>query len=264
MFIRRKIILILILLISGYLSVSAQTERPPLSTDRPDQTEAPTLLPQGYVQIETGFLFERDTPAALESDTYVDSYNLGTSLLRYGFSNKIELRLGAGFTIQQIKEGKIITEKSGLANVLISSKIFLADEDGIIPEGALLLNLFLPIGNKSFISDNLVPGLVLASRYTFTKWLGFSSNFGFRFFENNNQIIRYSFSLGSDIMPKIAIFIESFGRFSGNNKPAHLVDLGMTYRIIPNLQLDTSYGFALNDLAVDQFINFGASLRLPR
>jgi len=261
---RRKIIPILILLKAGYLSVPAQTERPPLSTDRPDQTEAPTLLPEGYFQLETGILLESDTPGMSENDSYVDSYSLGTSLFRYGFSDNIEFRLGAGFTIQRIKEGKTITEKSGLANVLISSKIFLADEDGFIPETALLLNLFLPIGNKSFISDNLVPGLVVASRYTFTSWLGFSSNLGFRLFENDDHIFRYSFSLGSDIMPKIGIFVESFGRISGNSKPAHLVDLGMTYRIIANLQLDTSYGFALSDLAVDQFINFGASLRLPR
>jgi len=252
-----------LILITGQV-VFAQTERPPLSTDRPDQTEAPVLVPVKYFQIETGFVFETGKTAEVQGDTYTDSYNLGTSLLRYGLSKKVELRLGAGFTLQKIQEGKVISEESGLANVLLASKISLAEEEGFIPQSALLLNLFLPIGNKSFFSDNLVPGFVFATGYTLTQWLGMSSNLGMRFFENDDQIFRYSLVFGFDVIPKIGIFLETFGRISGKDKPVHMADLGMTYRILPNLQLDTSYGLALNDVELDQFFNFGASIRFPR
>jgi hypothetical protein len=66
------------------------------------------------------------------------------------------------------------------------------------------------------------------------------------------------------VIPKIGIFLESFGQIRFKDSPMHLADLGMTYRILPNLQFDTSYGFALNEIAVDQFFNFGASLRFPK
>ncbi len=244
-------------------AASGQSERPPLSTDRPDQTEAPVLVPRGYFQIETGFVFEKDKQSDGPADVYIDSYNLGTSLLRFGLSKKVELRLGAGFTLQRIQQGKIITEESGLANVLLATKIHLAEEQGLVPQSALLVNLLLPVGNKSFFSDNLVPGFTVASGYGLTDWLGISSNLGMRFFDNDDHTFRYSLALGFDVIPKIGIFLESFGRIAFDSSPGHLADLGMTYRILPNLQLDTSYGFALNDIAVDQFFNFGASLRFP-
>ena len=55
----KKIILIIA---AGFITTfaSAQDKKADLVTDRPDQTEAPVLVPQGALQVETGFQIETD------------------------------------------------------------------------------------------------------------------------------------------------------------------------------------------------------------
>ncbi|MBK5192795.1 MAG: hypothetical protein JJE07_06200 [Flavobacteriaceae bacterium] len=51
-----------------------------LITDRPDQTESPSLVSKGSIQVETGFFYENSENQNVKEKSYV--YN--TSLLRYG------------------------------------------------------------------------------------------------------------------------------------------------------------------------------------
>ncbi|MFW6371118.1 MAG: hypothetical protein ACOC10_07950 [Bacteroidota bacterium] len=50
---------ILLFLVHG-LSVTAQVDIPELVTDRPDQTESATTVPNNSLQIETGYVFQSD------------------------------------------------------------------------------------------------------------------------------------------------------------------------------------------------------------
>ncbi len=55
----RRIIILLAITTSVISSAIGQEEKPELVTDRPDQTEAPSIVPRGGLQVETGFVFER-------------------------------------------------------------------------------------------------------------------------------------------------------------------------------------------------------------
>jgi len=72
------------------LPLLAQEERPELITDRPDATEAPSVVPKGALQIETGALFTSFEEDVLKTQTL--TYN--TTLLRFGVLDNLELRLG--------------------------------------------------------------------------------------------------------------------------------------------------------------------------
>ena len=54
----------------------ASAQSPDLVTDRPDQTESATVVPRGLIQVETGYLFARDSN--------VDGYEVPGTLFRIG------------------------------------------------------------------------------------------------------------------------------------------------------------------------------------
>jgi len=52
------LILVLILVVVGFVAVG-QEKKADIVTDRPDQSEAPVLIPQGSLQVETGFFLSK-------------------------------------------------------------------------------------------------------------------------------------------------------------------------------------------------------------
>jgi hypothetical protein len=58
-----------------------------IETDRPDQTEAATLVPVGGIQLEAG------VAGWTSGDATVTGYTLPTALLRYGLHERFELRV---------------------------------------------------------------------------------------------------------------------------------------------------------------------------
>ncbi|MDA0728538.1 MAG: transporter [Bacteroidetes bacterium] len=79
-----KLRLAFVALISlGASSAFAQT----IETDRPDQTEAATLVPVGGIQLEAG------VAGWTSSDAATTGYTLPTALLRYGLHERFELRV---------------------------------------------------------------------------------------------------------------------------------------------------------------------------
>src|SRR6187402_162399 len=84
-----KRIVVLLLILAAVKIAQAQTEKPDLVTDRPDQTEAPVLVPKGGLQVETGFIYEKDRVG----DVSTVNYTYNTTLVKYGVNEFLELRL---------------------------------------------------------------------------------------------------------------------------------------------------------------------------
>ena len=68
------------------VATCAHAQVPDLVTDRPDQTELPTVVRRGSFQVETGYLFARDDG--------VDLFEVPGTLFRIGLGGRTELRLG--------------------------------------------------------------------------------------------------------------------------------------------------------------------------
>jgi hypothetical protein len=63
------LIFVLLLVVTAFYA-SAQTEKPEIVTDRPDQTEAPVLVPKGGLQVELGTSVENDNSNGVKSKNY--------------------------------------------------------------------------------------------------------------------------------------------------------------------------------------------------
>lgn len=247
-----------------FLSVfaSAQTT-PELSTDRPDQTESSAVVPHKFLQIETGFLLENKSNNLLKHK----SYAFNSTLLRYGLLQNFELRLGMEFLGDrfEMKNQDSLPKVSGLAPLYTGFKVNIADEDGWKPEIAFLGGLSLPFTAKKDYKPSHVSGdMRFAFTHTLSERFSLGYNLGAEWDgESAGPLYFYSIALGVGLTNNLSIFAESFGLLNPEGEPENLLDAGFTYLILQNLQVDLSGGIRLNGTAMDNFISFGLTLRIP-
>src|SRR5688572_2980604 len=79
--------------------IYAQTAKPEIVTDRPDQTEAPSLVPTGGIQVELGTSIENDVVENIK----VTNYTYATALIKYGINENFELRLISEYLGERVR-----------------------------------------------------------------------------------------------------------------------------------------------------------------
>lgn len=245
-----------------------KADEPELITDRPDQTESTAIVGRGVVQIETGALLERD-----ESDELVEeSTELAGTLVRWGLSDRFELRFGfAGFLKQDTETPFGRTNDEGLGDAELGFKLRLREGDGKSPALALIAATSLPIGEDGFTTDRYDPVVRLAVSHDLADAVGFGWNLGYRresepgLFETSHQdFFFYSASLALAVGDRWGTFFELFGDLATGNDgdDVHSFDTGITYLLTPDVQLDIEAGIGINDEAPDSFVGLGIAWRL--
>jgi len=256
---------LLILLTGLFILANARAqEEPPLVTDRPDQTESSSVVPQWRLQIETGASHEW---VETGSDVYEQNTNYGSTLLRFGVLKFLELRLGTDMLNHQ---SKLPTgsqrDEFGMSPIGFGFKAALMQEDGWRPEMAFLTGWQVPkTGRESFASEKWQHSYILAISYTLSERLGFGYNLGWEFegaFEVNRFI--YSLALGYALAEKWGIFMETYTNKTGKNPFDVRADAGFTWLVVPNFQLDLSGGLGISKISPIGFISAGLSWRIPR
>lgn len=237
-------------------------EKPDLVTDRPDQTEAPSLVPRGGLQVETGFIFEKDVEDGVEKDSW--AYN--TTLIKYGVNENFELRFITEYVGETIAEDENpATKIHGFSPMAIGMKLKLADETGFWPQASLIGHVNLRSGNKEFEPEYTSGQFRFTCAHTLNEKLSLSYNVGAEWngFTPEATFI-YTLSLGYAFNDKLGAFIESYSFFPEDAKADNRADAGVTYKFTPVLQWDISGGFGLSSNAPDYFLSTGLSFRLFR
>ncbi len=257
-----RIIPALLFLLFSFI-VKAQNEIPELITDRPDQTESSTVVPHRFLQIETGFVLENSHTELLKQKSF--AYN--TTLLRYGLLKNLELRLGLEYLGEDSSEKNTDDSESysGFSPVYTGFKFKIADENGLKPEVAFLGGLVLPFtANENFKPEYTAANIRFAFAHTLSDKLSLGYNLGAEW-DGDTAVpgYFYSMALGIGLTDKLGMFVEGFGLIPEAGDPEHLFDTGFTYLLSPNFQLDISGGIGINDNAIDNFLSFGFTYRLP-
>jgi hypothetical protein len=205
-----------------------------ISTDRPDQTEGTHVLKNGDFQIESGWTFNSDGGSL-------------NNLLRIGTFKGIELRLNTNLI--SVKSFDEIDNPSGtkLSSLDIGAKFNLLKKTSSSTKVSLLTHLALGVGdyNNEGILSRLLFSHDLSESFQLAYNLGYN-----KYFENNSEvdstgIFVYSLVLSKSFGP-VGTFIEVFGNSSSNQAQSNW-DLGLTYLIKDNLQVDFSYGKGINN-----------------
>jgi len=253
------IVNISLLLFVFVVPVYAQdSETADLVTDRPDQTESATIVPAGSVQLETGMLFGSDSYDFLGSKITTTNFSLPNNLFRIGIIDRVELRL----MILEFGKFKVDGTElgSGMSPIAIGTKIKFWDENGALPETALLAHVTLPVGGADFSPEKMEYDFRFSMAHTLSEKLALGYNVGGEFVYNGVDYDAsglYTLSLGVGMSDNAGVFFEFFGDFNDD----HSFDAGFTYLLGPLTQLDFSGGFGLTDAAQDYFLSAGITFR---
>jgi len=264
-----------------------ENESPELVTDRPDLTESSSVVPKGTVQLETGWSMEEfDTPGGK-----LRAHHFPSTLARIGLHERMELRIGwGGGQWQKLDLDREEVTSSGAGDMQIGTKMALWNESINLPETALIFGVSLPtgttcraaeqLGNRIYCNSfNLYssrrydPSAIVAMSKTLNERLSLGWNLGTAWLterEDNGDLDTlprgiYSVALGISATARAGFFFEFFGDTSltGASRPSNSFDGGMTFLVLPNLQLDASAGKGISSEAPDWFIGAGISFRLP-
>lgn len=224
-----------------------------LSTDRPDQTEAPFVIPRKTIQVECGFLHEKKGN--------LKNREIPSVLWRISLSEVMEFRMITTHVLNNLKTDK--HDFNGLEPVQAGFKLKVCEEKGIRPHVGYIQHVAI----KWLASDNL-KGSTYATNFRFTAQhtlrdrINLSYNAGMEWEPGQNAAnFIYTLASGIGITDKLSGFIELFGTIPEKEKSSHSVDGGFTFLLLTNLQLDISAGADFKNPAENYFLSTGISWR---
>lgn len=241
----------LFILILGFIF---QLNSQNIITDRPDQTEASSVIPLNSFQLETGFLVQDYK----SDDRDTRGIALPNVLLRISLTEWMELRLVNQFEFNYVLTEYINVRTSGFSDLQLGTKIQIFRKEESRTEVAFLAHGIIP---SSFLEEGSDVNFGLISRFLIshklTDKLGLGYNIGYDQLGDGDGNLTYTMSLSLGLNDKIACFFEGYGEYAEFEEFGLNFDAGVTYLVLPNIQLDYSFGLGLTENM--NFISAGLS-----
>jgi len=240
---------------------AADLQQSPINTERPSFSNSGQTVGRSVVQIESGAGRQSGLGAGGDHETIVQT----PVLLRVGVLPRAELRLGTdGYTWQTTGSRRV----EGWGDSRAGLKWQLLDQNGKIPALGSITDVALPTGaprirgrgarpvwelpldwKMADVSCTLMPGVVYDSTDGGARYAAPLTSF----------YVDYSWT------SRFQTFVEEAGQqfaapaFGGN---VITTDLGATYLLTPNTQIDGAIWWGMNRDSPDAFYTAGLSLRL--
>ena len=245
------------LLLVSLTAAAAVAGDEPLVTDRPDFTESAVTVTRGRTQIEAGYTFTKIGD--------FDQQTFGELLLRIGWTEIVELRLGINSWIQLDGPG---VKVSGSEDISLGAKIRLSDPlppGSSLPQVALLFATTLPTGSDEFNAPDPQPSVTVALAWQLNDRTSLGGNVGYaRLGESGDRFgeARASVSLGRSLGERLGGYVEVYtlNRQEGRGDD-QVVNAGFTWALTADSQLDFRAGTGLDSEGTDYFVGAGAAWR---
>ena len=238
-----------------------------LSTDRPDKTESTHTVPAGRVQVEAelgSFTLDcHSTDASLKRFT---AWSAGALNLKYGITDRWDVQFVLPAWSEQMsrfRDGRRERER-GWSDLTVRAKWNLWGNDAGSTSGALMPFLTLPTAGGPFGAEGVEGGLIfpLALDLSESTGIGFMLEGDVRRGGNGDTQLAgiVSLTLGHDFTDQFGGYIEWFHEWSDATWVSTL-DVGLTYAITTDVQLDVGANYGLTRSADDLSIFTGLSFR---
>jgi hypothetical protein len=249
----------------------------PLATDRPDFTEASSVVGRGVLQLETGYTYAYDD----EAGTRTRSHTAPEALFRYGISDNVEVRLVWNYLWTDSTTAGVTEREDGAEDLVMGFKFALTSQSGWVPESALILDMSSPTGGAGISNEhtefgsNYLFGWDLPEDKSFAGSFGYSTGTQLTFLPppsppnvvgstDRHGIFHASVTHGIPLSESWNAYFEYFGLyFHGldGGRPENYFDTGVTHLFNNNVQFDARIGIGLNRSADDFFAGTGMSFR---
>jgi hypothetical protein len=253
-------------MVSAQSSETAETSAPrPIITDRPTDSTSPALVPRRTFQLEGGYKFSH-----IGNDSgSIDAQVLPDLLARYGINKRFEARLvAAGWTFESGADDKA----TGFNDVGLGAKIALADERGLRPQMALLVDVSLPVGHSDHTNDYVLPKVLFLGSNSLSDRLGLTYNVGPSLvtIESNGDSdttvdLNYAVAMSGSVGGPFSLFGELYGAFTfgSNRQHRHNFQAGTTILLSRLFQIDIRGGVGLVNNEPDWLVGAGLAFRVP-
>jgi len=243
-----------------------------LSTDRPDKTESPFTVDAGHFQLEMDvFNYASDRHNTDRTDTHEESLFIAPMNLKLGLANHWDLQLVV-LTYHAVRthdrSADTVEEQRGFGDLVIRSKWNLWGNDGGTTALALMPFVKLPtnqdqLGNNSVEGGLIVPfGVELPGGWG----MGLMTVLGLaRDTDSGGYHAEFvnTVTFGHDIVGKLGGYVEFFSSVSTESGSSWIgtVDLGLTYALTDDIQLDAGVNLGVTRAADDVNPFLGISWR---
>lgn len=235
-----------------------------LSTDRPDKTESPYTVDAGHIQIESDLVSYTH-----DSDSGVEAWAIVPINFKVGLLRNVDLQtVIETYNHITTTDGLTKTRQSGFGDITSRVKVNLWGNDGGTTALALMPFVKFPtsqdnIGNNSVEGGLIIPlGVELPAGWG----MGLMTEIDFNRDENGSghhaEFIN-SITFSHDIVGNLGGYVEFFSAVSTESGTPWVgtVDLGLTYGLSDNIQLDAGINIGVTDSADDFNPFIGLSIR---
>ena len=229
----------------------AESAVPEIITDRPDVTDASTVVPRGSLLGENGATFTRDH--------HTRAIDATQSMLRLGVASRTELRLGIPEYLANFDKGR-----SGFGDISAGFKQQLGPLPGDF-DLSVIMAVSLPTGARGVSSGGYDPSIKFPwSRELTGPWSvgGMFSLFWLTEEGRRNLTGQPTFYVERQITKAADVFVEYAADYPEHGAPRPIFHTGAAYRITPTNQIDLHIGLGLTRAAPDFFIGIGYSFRI--
>ncbi len=231
-----------------------------MSTDRPDQTESPYTVDAGHFQVEmdaVGAVFDRNRSGGGD----VQTTGWGTSLnLKAGLLNNVDIQFVldpyAKVEVKDHTTGAKDTA-SGFGELQTRLKINLWGNDGGATALAIMPFVKWPVSASSLRNGKTEGGVIVPLAVELPAGWGSAVMTEFDFVANDTggydtEFVN-SITFSHDIVGKLGGYVEFFSVVSsaGDVDWQGQFDVGFTYAVNDNFQLDTGCNFGVTESAPD-------------
>jgi len=235
----------------------------PLAADRPDATESPQTVDAGHVQLEVDIAaYLRD-----RGGSYEDTFAFATTNVKFGLAHYVDLQLVWGpYVRTKTRVNGMSDTDEGFSNLVLRTKVNLWGNDGNTKTAfALLPFVSIPVGDSQG-PDDVEGGLVLPFATELPRGWGFGAQIGFDYVRNaadtgHEWVFTQAVVFGHDIAGGLAGFVEFASAAPEDGNWTGTVDLGLTYAVNDNVQLDAAVFIGVNRDAPDYLVFAGITWR---
>ena len=239
-----------------------------LSTDRPDQTESAYTVDAGHVQVEMDLVnFTYDRHSA--DGTRTEVWNVAPMNVKLGLLNNVDLQivLDNYVEVRTRNVSGATRRASGFGDLTARLKINLWGNDGGRTALAVMPFVKLPLSASRLRNGKTEGGLIVPFAIELTEgWsLSVMTEVDFVSDETSGHDLEWlnSFNLGHDFTDKLAGYLE-FVSVVGNAPgfdSVGQVDVGFTYGVTDDVQLDLGCNFGVTKSAPDFRPFLGVTIR---
>jgi hypothetical protein len=238
------------------------------ATDRPDKTEGPTTVDAGHFQFEMDFM----TFTHGEADgTQIETWNIAPFNLRVGLLNNVELSLifenYVGEKTEHKKAGTI-SNLSGVGDFIARVKINLWGNDCGPTALAFFPFMKFPTSVDGLGTNALEGGAIFPFSMKLPAKIEMAMETGVGFLRDQSGLDYHqefvnSVTFAREIVGTLSGYCEFFSSVSTERESDWIgtADLGFTYLLTENVQLDCGCNIGITDAADDINVFSGISIR---